>query len=953
MCVPGAAPAANLAFGMGIYRVQLAGLDTVTRGAADGYRDYSCANGAQLQRGATYTLRVTTSPGADETVRAWLDFDADGQFSAAELVLSSPAARSHQAAFTVPASATLGQPLRLRIAADYALAPVPTACSTPQYSQTEDYRVVVSATALPAPVARFAALDTVSCGSPVAFRDQSLNAPTSWRWRFGDGTASTQQHPTHTYAQPGTYAVSLRVCNPAGCDSLTRTGYVTVLPAGPRPAACQPATTAYCCDFGVRRVRLGTLDHASAGGQTGYEDFTCARRATLTADQSALLQLTTGPAAHDVRVYLDANDDGQFDAAELLYQGLGVISPNTPLSVSATLPGLVYDRPLRLRVWADYAGSPGTTACASPQRGQVEDYTLTVRPNAAAPVAAFVLAYEQLCGPVRVALTNQTTGGATAYAWDFGDGTSSTAAAPPAHAYATPGVYPLSLVVNNAFGSDTLTRLVAVAGNCPSYCTPNGRGASSSAPQHLTRLQLAGLDNRLVRPLATPYFDFTAQYTELVQGRTYVLRGESPPWYFAGQGPWVEVTAWIDYNQDGIMGASEILGTQTTGSPHELSFRVPPRAAAGATRLRVLVAMRNQLVYSHSCTPVNLSASTEDYTVVIVPEPVAPAAGFLARQRTSCNGAVQLQDTSGFSPTVWLWNFGDGGSSIQQHPTHQYTQPGTYTVELTASNAFGSTLVSRASYVTVAALAQGPRPMACRLPTPATCCGYGLARLSIGSFVYANTVAPAAGYIDETCTVPPLQLTAGSVYPLTASFQRGAYTSAYAWLDANDDGVFAPGEVVYNSNSETNTALPRSGPLQVPVGAVTGRPLRLRVLHMSNWDGLSPTSVPDPCRRDEQRAQVRDFAVIVSAAPLSVNPAAGTRADWTFYPNPAHGSITISSPKKGPLTVQIISQIGGVLLEKRIEGFSNNAVLSIAELPSGIYILSLSNHHKKHKLIVE
>lgn len=33
-------------------------------------------------------------------------------------------------------------------------------------------------------------------------------------------------------------------------------------------------------------------------------------------------------------------------------------------------------------------------------------------------------------------------------------------------------------------------------------------------------------------------------------------------------------------------------------------------------------------------------------------------------------------------PTTWLWNFGDGGTSTVQNPTHTYTVPGTYTVSL-------------------------------------------------------------------------------------------------------------------------------------------------------------------------------------------------------------------------------------------------------------------------------
>jgi PKD repeat protein len=51
---------------------------------------------------------------------------------------------------------------------------------------------------------------------------------------------------------------------------------------------------------------------------------------------------------------------------------------------------------------------------------------------------------------------------------------------------------------------------------------------------------------------------------------------------------------------------------------------------------------------------------------------------------------VQFTDLSTGSPTSWKWNFGDGGSSTQQNPTHAYTAAGTYTVNLTASSASGA-----------------------------------------------------------------------------------------------------------------------------------------------------------------------------------------------------------------------------------------------------------------------
>ncbi len=51
---------------------------------------------------------------------------------------------------------------------------------------------------------------------------------TGYAWDFGDGSRSTEASPTHTFATPGTYTVTLRVSNSAGSD--TRTVTVTVNP---------------------------------------------------------------------------------------------------------------------------------------------------------------------------------------------------------------------------------------------------------------------------------------------------------------------------------------------------------------------------------------------------------------------------------------------------------------------------------------------------------------------------------------------------------------------------------------------------------------------------------------------------------------------------------------------------------------------------------------------------
>jgi PKD repeat protein len=62
----------------------------------------------------------------------------------------------------------------------------------------------------------------------VKFADQSLNNPTSRTWYFGDGSSSTEENPTHLYADPGIYFARLYITNNAGSDQDFR--FIFVLP---------------------------------------------------------------------------------------------------------------------------------------------------------------------------------------------------------------------------------------------------------------------------------------------------------------------------------------------------------------------------------------------------------------------------------------------------------------------------------------------------------------------------------------------------------------------------------------------------------------------------------------------------------------------------------------------------------------------------------------------------
>ncbi len=110
--------------------------------------------------------------------------------------------------------------------------------------------------------------------------------------------------------------------------------------------------------------------------------------------------------------------------------------------------------------------------------------------------------------------------------------------------------------------------------------------------------------------------------------------------------------------------------------------------------------------YTVSLTATNACGSTSetktDYITVTTPPQDPPVADFSG---TPTSGdyplGVQFTDLSTNSPTSWAWDFGDGGTSTAQNPSHTYQAAGTYTVSLTATNAYGSDTETKTDYITV------------------------------------------------------------------------------------------------------------------------------------------------------------------------------------------------------------------------------------------------------------
>ncbi len=108
---------------------------------------------------------------------------------------------------------------------------------------------------------------------------------------------------------------------------------------------------------------------------------------------------------------------------------------------------------------------------------------------------------------------------------------------------------------------------------------------------------------------------------------------------------------------------------------------------------------------------------------------VAPVAAF--SYEIVGNGEVQFTDESENGPVGWLWNFGDGNTSLDQNPTHTYAASGAYEVCLTVANGVGQDVLCQDVNVMVTSDEEPPVAASIRAyPSPFT----GALTVELGAF---------------------------------------------------------------------------------------------------------------------------------------------------------------------------------------------------------------------------
>lgn len=116
---------------------------------------------------------------------------------------------------------------------------------------------------------------TSGCSGAYSFTNSSFATAgiASYAWDFGDGSTSAAANPTHTYATPGTYYVTLTTTDNNGCQSSIRRVLV-YNNTPPTVSAAGIFLTPSCSDSNNGTITVNTIGTTTAGASGGTPPYT-------------------------------------------------------------------------------------------------------------------------------------------------------------------------------------------------------------------------------------------------------------------------------------------------------------------------------------------------------------------------------------------------------------------------------------------------------------------------------------------------------------------------------------------------------------------------------------------------------------------------------------------------------------------------------------------------------
>ncbi|HYF30311.1 MAG TPA: PKD domain-containing protein [Chitinophagaceae bacterium] len=561
--------------------------------------------------------------------------------------------------------------------------------------------------------ARFSSDTTQGCAPLVVrFKDESTGSPTSWKWDLGNGTISYFQNPAATYFNPGTYTVKLVVSNGSQSDSVVKTGYITVFAA---PTLNLIASdTSGCFPLDVQFTDLSTAgDGTIASWLWDFGDGS-----TDTVQHPHHMYVSQGNYNVSLQVknsrgcigtltkiqYIKLNDGVK---ADFTFNAPNNCRPPTPVSFSnhSTGTGILSYQ------W-DF-GDGGTSLLANPTHIYNTPGTYTVRlivRNNRGCVDTLVRAQAITIGTVNadfsapatvcegtgVLFTNTSAPNPASAFWDFGDGTISTALN-PVKVFTAPGNFTVKLVSNFGACRDSISKPIVVlpkpvaafTGVNTTACQPpltttfnsnvagavsykwyfgDGDSAATAQPTH-TYTSAGIFDVTLIVTNAAGCTD-TLRRNDFVQIRRPVVSVTNVP--KEGCAPLAFQPIVSISSVDPIVSWSWDFGDGST-----------------ATGLNPIHTYINPGTYTLKVVFTTAGGCTDSLTIVnAVRVGIKLQPNFSATPRFACAfQPIHFSDLStGGVADSWFWEFGDGGTSIEQNPIHLYQDTGYFTVTLVVAN---------------------------------------------------------------------------------------------------------------------------------------------------------------------------------------------------------------------------------------------------------------------------
>lgn len=339
--------------------------------------------------------------------------------------------------------------------------------------------VTKSATVYPTPITDFSA-NNVCLGGTVSFIDNSTISSgniASWNWNFNDGNISSDQNPSHTFSNQGSFVVRLVTTSDMNCrDTIDKSVSVFPLPnvnfsAG---SVCENSATVFTDNSSVASGSITSWNWSFGDGNVS------------TLQSPTNTYVTQGNYDVKLIVITDQNCSDSIVKPVTVYTNPVAsfindsVCLNNPTSFSST--STISNGSIQSYIWN--FGDGNTSAAQNPSHtfsnSGVFNVSLEVTSDQGClavandiavvypePQVAFTA--NEVCLGNAMNFNNQSiisSGAITAYNWDFGDGSGSSQVESPTYLFNAEGSYNVSLsAISDKNCSSSFSKLVNVNSN--------------------------------------------------------------------------------------------------------------------------------------------------------------------------------------------------------------------------------------------------------------------------------------------------------------------------------------------------------------------------------------------------------------------------------------------------------------------------------------------------------